>query len=154
MYLFLGGGRGEEVLFPSFRVRSSGGGWSLGEGAVSLSFLLLSGARRGGVELVNQISGKRERSVRTWARARHGMRGVGVGGGWWLKLGVKAGGFKPCFGKRTRCRRDVFLIRMMVTGACGKTFGFIRWGGEDGNFYEISWLELRHVTFLGDVDLH
>ena len=71
-------GGGEDVLFPSFRVRSSGGGW-LGEGLVSLS--LLSGARRGGLELVNQISGKTSRSERTWARARHGMSGVGVGMG-------------------------------------------------------------------------
>ena len=111
--MFLGEGGGGDVLFPSFKVRSSGGGWSLGEGLVSLS--LLSGKRRGGVELVNQISGKRERSGRTWARARHGMRGVDVGGGcWlrWLKLGARACGFKPCLGKRTRCRRDVFLIRI------------------------------------------
>lgn len=118
----------EDVLFPSFSVRSSGGGW-LGEGLVSLS---LSGARRGGLELVNQISGKTSRSERTCARARHGMSGVGVGVGCWLrclKLGAKACGFKPCLGARTRCRRDVFLIRMMVTVACGKTFGSVRWGG-------------------------
>lgn len=71
--------------------------------------------RSGGVELVNQISGKRERSERTWARARHGMSGVDVGDGCWvrlLKLGVKACcGFKPCLGARRRCKRDVFLIR-------------------------------------------
>ena len=57
-------------------MRSSGGGWSPlaweGEGEGGDSW------RRGGVELVNQISGKRERSERTWARARHGIRG-GVG---------------------------------------------------------------------------
>ena len=101
------GGRG--VLVPSFKVRSSGGGWSSweGEGEGEDSW------RRGGVELVNQISGKRERSVRTWARARHGIRGVGVGNGRCLKLGAKAccGGFKPCLGTRRRGRRDVFLIR-------------------------------------------
>ena len=118
----LAGGEEKDVLFPSFSVRSSGGGW-VGEGLVSLS---LSGVRRGGLELVNQIPGKTSRSERTWARARHGMRGVGVGVGGWvrcLKLGARAGGFKPWWGKRTRCRRDVFLIRMMVTEACGKTFG-------------------------------
>ena len=104
------------------------------------------------MELVNQISGKRERSERTWARARHGIRGVGVGG-WcwvrWLKLVARAcGGFKPYLGKRTRCRRDVFLIRMMVTGGCGKTFGSVRWWWRKGTFYEISWLVLLHVTFF------
>ena len=117
----------KDVLFPSLSVRSSGGGW-LWEGLVPFS---LSGERRGGLLLVNQISGKTSRSERTWARARRGMRGVGC----WLrclKFGAKARGFRPYLGARTRCRRDVFLIRMMVTLACGKTFGSVRLGcGEE-----------------------
>lgn len=63
-----GGGLGVDVLFPSLRVRSSGGGVSGHCG----------GERLGGLELVNQISGKTSRLAWTWARERHGeMRG------WW-----------------------------------------------------------------------
>ena len=50
---------GVGILFPSFKVRSSGGGTSLGLMPPS------SGARRDGLELVNQSSEKTSRSDRT-----------------------------------------------------------------------------------------
>lgn len=57
VYTFSSHGVG--ILFPSFKVRSSGGGTSLGLMPPS------SGTRRGGLELVNQISEKTSRSDRT-----------------------------------------------------------------------------------------
>lgn len=65
------GGR-EDVLLPSFRVRSSGGG-------PLVLCEISAGARKGGLELVNHISGKISRVVCNWARERHGERI----GGWW-----------------------------------------------------------------------
>lgn len=63
---------GEDVLFPNFMVRSSGGGssglWEISEGV-----------RQGGLELVNHISGNTSRVACTWARERHGKRIEG----WW-----------------------------------------------------------------------
>lgn len=96
------------MLLPNFNVRSSGG--------ASLGLVPdCSGARRGGLELVNQISGKMSRFDWTCAKERHGEQKLV----WSPKPLVpvvpegREASFRACFWAQTRLGR-VVLIRVWV----------------------------------------